>query len=308
MKTNDVMFGHIVAIITVFIWGTTFISTKLLLVSFSPIEILFFRFTIGFITLLLLKPQRFKTYDFEQELTFAAAGFCGVTLYYLLENIALTYSLASNIGVIAAIAPFFTAVLAHWFLKDEQLLPRFFIGFIVAITGVILVSFNGSVAFELNPFGDFLAVLASIVWALYSILSRKISYYGYNAILATRHIFFYGLLFMTPTLLFFDFRLGIERFYDMNNLFNILYLGFAASALCFITWGLSLKKLGAVKASTYIYAVPVITVITSVLVLQEKITMLAIAGIVLILLGLVISEGRLNFKRKALSPIVCPDK
>lgn len=299
MKTNAVILGNFAAIITVFIWGTTFISTKLLLGSFLPIEILFFRFTIGFITLLLVKPKRFKTADWGQELTFAVAGFCGVTLYYLLENIALTYSMASNIGVIASIAPFFTAVFAYWLLKEEQLHPRFFVGFVVAITGVILVTFNGSVMFKINPIGDFLAVLASIVWAVYSILSRKIANYGYNAILATRHIFFYGLLFMTPTLLFFDFRLGIERFYNMSNLFNILYLGFAASALCFVTWGISVQKLGAIKTSSYIYAIPVITVITSVIVLEEKITMLAVAGIILTLLGLLISEGRLNFKLKA---------
>lgn len=56
----------------------------------------------------------------KQELYFAAAGLCGVTLYYLLENIALTYTFVSNVGVIISIAPFFTAILAHVFLKGER--------------------------------------------------------------------------------------------------------------------------------------------------------------------------------------------
>ncbi|WP_285946081.1 DMT family transporter [Thomasclavelia cocleata] len=104
------LFGHIAALLTIFIWGTTFISTKILLVDFKPIEILFFRFLIGLIALLIIYPKRLKKTTKDQEITFALAGLCGVTLYFLLENIALTYSMASNIGVIISIAPFFTAI------------------------------------------------------------------------------------------------------------------------------------------------------------------------------------------------------
>ena len=52
------LFGHIAALLTIFIWGTTFISTKILLVGFKPIEILFFRFLIGLIALLIIYPKR----------------------------------------------------------------------------------------------------------------------------------------------------------------------------------------------------------------------------------------------------------
>ncbi len=76
--------GHLFAFITIFIWGTTFISTKILLRVISPIGILFLRFTIGFIVLLLVYPHRLKVKERKQELYFAAAGLCGVTLYYLL--------------------------------------------------------------------------------------------------------------------------------------------------------------------------------------------------------------------------------
>ena len=99
--------GHLAALLTIFIWGTTFISTKILLTDFKPIEILFFRFLIGLFILILIYPKRLRKTTKKQELTFALTGLCGVTLYYLLENIALTYSMASNIGVIISIAPFF---------------------------------------------------------------------------------------------------------------------------------------------------------------------------------------------------------
>ncbi len=217
--------GCLTALFTIIIWGTTFISTKVLLTDFKPVEILFFRFVMGFAALFLVCPRRMKGVGRRQELTFVLAGLSGICLYYLLENIALTYTMASNVGVIISVAPFFTAILSRLFLKSEGK-PRanFFIGFVVAMAGVALISFNGS-KLELNPMGDLLAVLAAFVWACYSILIRKISSFGYPVILTTRRTFFYGILFMVPALFLFDFEMGLERFTDMTCLLNILYLG-----------------------------------------------------------------------------------
>ena len=107
--------GHLSALFTIFLWGTTFISTKILLVGLTPTEILFIRFLLGLAVLTVACPKRLRIKDRKQELVFAAAGLCGVCLYYLLENIALTFTMASNVGVITSVAPFFTAVLAHIF-------------------------------------------------------------------------------------------------------------------------------------------------------------------------------------------------
>ena len=146
--------GHFSALLTILIWGTTFISTKVLLVDFQPVEILFFRFVMGLLALLVVYPHRMKGTTVKQEFTFVAAGLCGVCLYYMLENIALTYTMASNVGVIISVAPFFTAILAHLFLKqEEKLRANFFIGFVVAMAGIALISFNGS-TLRLNPVGD----------------------------------------------------------------------------------------------------------------------------------------------------------
>ena len=290
MKTNKEFTGHLLAIITVLIWGTTFIATKILLISFTPIEILFFRFSIGLIVLTVVYPHRLKGTGVKQELMFAAAGLCGVTLYFLLENIALTYTLASNVGVVVSVAPFFTAILSHWFLKEEKLRATFFIGFVIAMMGILLINFNESVILKLNPLGDILAVLAAVIRAVYSILIRKISGFGYNTIQVTRRVFLYGLIFMIPVLFALPFRFDFRRFSQPANLFNILFLGLGASALCFVTWNTSVKILGAVKTSIYIYMVPAITVLTSFLVLHERITLLAVCGTALIVAGLFISE------------------
>ncbi len=290
--------GHVTALVTIVIWGTTFISTKILLAGFTPIEILFFRFLLGLLVLIVIDPKRLKIKDKKQELTFAAAGLCGICLYYLLENIALTYTMASNVGVIISAVPFFTAVLSHVFLKtEEKLKVQFFIGFAVAMTGICLISFNGK-ELNLNPIGDILAVAAAFVWAVYSLLTRKISGYGFNIIGTTRKIFTYGILFMLPFLFVFDFKLDVQRFVKPEYALNLIYLGLGASALCFVTWNHAVKVLGAVRTSVYIYIVPVITVVTSVIVLKEEITWIAAIGIGLTLIGLFLSESKFKFRKR----------
>ncbi|QWU18411.1 DMT family transporter [Paenibacillus sophorae] len=298
MDQRKVTTGHLLALVTILIWGTTFISTKILLTDFAPVEILFFRFLIGYIVLFLVYSRPIRTKDFKEELLFISAGLCGVTLYFLIENIALIYTLASHVGVIVSIAPFFTAVLAHFFLEEEKLNAQFIIGFSLALTGIILIGLNGNFLLQLNPVGDLLAFLAPAVWAIYSVLMRKISGLKHHTTSATRRVFFYGLLFMLPVLFLHKFNLDPDRFHKISNLTNLLYLGLGASALCFVTWNRAVGILGAVKTSVYIYIVPVITVAASALILHEKITWATLAGTLLTLTGSYISERKPNTIRK----------
>ncbi|MGE7612918.1 DMT family transporter [Paenibacillus sp. NPDC101420] len=284
--------GHLLALITIIIWGTTFISSKILLTDFTPVEILFFRFLLGYFVLLLIYSRPVRTKSIKQELLFISAGLCGITLYFLLENIALVYTLASNVGVIVSIAPFFTAVIAHFFLEEEKFHRQFILGFVIALSGIILIGLNGSFLLKLNPIGDLLAFIAPMVWAIYSVLMRKISDLQAHTIGATRKVFFYGILFMLPALFIFDFHLDLSRFKEIQNITNILFLGLGASALCFVTWNRAVGILGAVKTSVYIYIVPVVTVAASALILNEKITWATLLGTFLTLTGSYISERK----------------
>lgn len=298
---NQSSLGHLLSLFTVLVWGTTFISTKVLLRTFSPVEIMFSRFLIGFVLLLLFSPKRLRLQSKRQEWLFVGAGISGITLYCLLENIALTLTSASNVSIVVTIAPFFTGLLSGWVLKAEKPRPQFYVGFAAAIVGVVLISYDGSSALQLNPLGDLLALLAAMTWAVYSILTRKISQLGHNTIQTTRHIFFYGLLFMLPTLFFMDFPGMLQGFTNPVNLGNILFLGAGASALCFVTWNTAMKILGAIKTSVYIYLVPVVTVATSVLVLHEPLTPVLILGAALTLAGLWLSETKLFDRKEVLS-------
>lgn len=281
--------GHLAAFITILIWGTTFISTKVLLETFSPVEILFIRFVMGYLALWLVCPRTLNLDSRRQEPLFMAAGLCGITMYHLLENIALTFTLASNVGVIISIAPFFTAILSCLFLGGTRPGRQFFIGFLLAMAGIFLLSF-GSSSLSINPMGDILAVAAAIIWAVYSTLTKKISALGYGTIQTTRRTFFYGLIFMIPALALMDFNVSLSQVTSPLNLCNLLFLGLGASALCFVTWNLAVKILGSVRTSVYIYMVPVITTVSSALVLKEPVTMTAVCGIALTLAGLFLSE------------------
>ena len=279
------------ALFTVAVWGTTFISTKVLLREFTPIEILLFRFLIGFAALCLVNHRRLRIKERSHELLFVAAGISGVTLYFLMENIALTYTYASNVGVIVATAPFCTAILGFIFLRDEKLKMGFFVGFVISIAGIVLLSFNGQKSFHLNPRGDVLALLAAVVWACYSVLIKKISSYGYQTIqihqacVLLRHSFYAA----CPVL--YGFPLAVLQILKIRCCWQIFYfLGLCASALCFVTWNLAVKIVGAVKTSVYLYLVPVVTIAASVLVLHEKISVVSVLGTVMVLMGLVLSD------------------
>jgi len=290
--------AHTATLLTIVIWGTTFISTKVLLSDFSPLEILVFRFLIGYAALWAVYPRFVPFRRWREELLFAAAGLCGVTLYFLLENIALTYTYASNVGIIVSVAPFFTAAAAHLILKDEGLHLSFLIGFLIALAGIALISFNGSYVLKLNPLGDGLAVLACVCWAFYSVLMRIVSRLDRPALGSTRRVFFYGMLFMLPATAMLDFRWDLHRIAEGANLFNLLFLGLGASAMCFVAWNWSVGVLGAIRTSAYIYLVPVITVIAAYLLLEETITATALAGALLTLVGLVVSERRLIGRKR----------
>jgi len=296
MEAPKPIFGHLAALFTIVVWGITFISIKVLLVDFTPVEIMFYRSILALLALFIaslprLAPGKPLRWVLRDEWKYMAAGLCGITLYMLFQNIALTYTLAANVSVLVSIAPLLTALVSRFFLS-EKLKANFFLGFAIAIAGIILIAFNGSVVLKLNPLGDLLSILAALVWAFYSVLIKKISAQDHDMLRVTRKVFFYGVLFMLPILPLFDFRLGVERLVNLPNLLNLLFLGIGASALCFVTWNYAVKILGPVRTSIYIYTIPLVTIIASVLALNEPITLVAGIGIALILLGMALSEHR----------------
>lgn len=277
---------------TQIMWGATFVSTKVLLAYFSPLEVLLTRAVLAFVALFLFYPHHLKIEEKKRELVFAGAGLCGIVLYFMLENTALSITYASNVGIIVACAPFFVAVMVGLFFKSEKTGIHFYIGFVIAITGVILISLNGQKSLHLNPLGDFLALFAMISWGMYSALVKKIGEWNYPMAAVTRRIYFYGILFLIPILIVQGGSWDMAVMVRPEILFNFLFLGLGASAVGFFAWNTATKWIGALKTSVYIYVSPIITVVLSVFILGEKLTVISVIGAAFILTGLIISQRK----------------
>ena len=285
--------GHSLAFISVFIWSALYVFTKILLEHFNAFELLFLQFIIGYIFLLIIKPKRLVLEDKKDELYFIICGLFGITIYNLFLNIAIDYSLASNVSVIIAASPLFTALIS-FLLKIEKPYFNFFIGFIISIVGIIIITFNGKIELQLKPLGDIMAVISSIGWAVYSVFIVKITDKKYDFILSTRKIIFYGIVFMIPSFFFFDFNPNWAALKNPIVLFNMLFVAIFASGICFIIWNEATDLIGVLKTNVYVYLTPIITIIISIIVLKEKMTFISIIGITLTLIGVIVSELRLN--------------
>lgn len=288
---NLAFLGHFSAIFTIIIWGSTFSATKVLLESFDSYEILVFRFVLAYICLFVCSPKILKITSIKEEFLFAMCGLSGVCLYFLLENIALEYTSASNAGVLVSISPIYTAILGFLLFK-KSLNISFIVGFLLALVGVILIIFHKDTTLHINPLGDFLCLLAGISWTFYTFFLDKIFKIkkDTNTLYITKRIFFYGIIFSSLTLFINEINPSLERFLIIKNLFNLIFLGIFASALCYLSWGVSLKLLGTLKASAYLYVVPVVSVFVAFFTLKEPITISIVMGSALVLMGLILSQ------------------
>lgn len=289
-KSN--LFPHAMAMYNVIVWGTTFISTKVLLDSFEPLEILIYRFVIGYIALWCLKPQILKWQGIKKELAYFITGLSGVTIYFLGENISLTMTYTGNVSIIVSTAPLFTAICACLMTKTERPTKYFWGGFVLAIAGIAMINIGGTQIDAAHIKGDLLALGAAAVWGVYSVVLKEHVGESVPVIVRTRRIFFYGLLTMIPCVLFMKPQFHPERLIWPVNAGNILFLGILATAGAYATWNYAVARLGVMKSSVYIYLIPVITIICSAVILNEKITIGGIMGCLLTMAGLFLSEKK----------------
>ena len=285
---------HLIALLVIVVWGTTFVATKVLLYNgLTPRDIFFFRFLLAYIGIWFFGPRRLFADNIKDELLLVLVGITGGSLYFMAANTALEITQASNVALLACTSPILTIIFSRLFFKNERFQnPNLLKGSLLALIGVVFVVFNGRFILQINPLGDLLSLLAALSWALYAILLK---HFGgrYSMLFITRKVFFYGLLTLLP--MFLREPLNTEVLMQGVVWGNLFYLGIAASLICYFLWNTAVKRLGAVRASTYVYLSPVVTMIASVIVLNETITLVAVAGALLILIGVALAE-RTNSK------------
>ena len=283
---------HIVAVLTVGIWGLTFISTKVLIGhSLSPQEIFLLRFLIAYLGIWFISPRKLFADNWKDESWLFLGGIAGGSFYFFTENTALEITLATNVAFIVCTAPLLTTILSLWIYKKEKATRGLMAGSLLALIGVGLVVFNGSVVLKLSPVGDLLTLLAALSWAFYSLVIKRMTG-RYPTVFITRKIFFYGVLTILPAFLIHPWNFDIVRLLEPAILFNLLFLGGLASLICLVVWNVVLKQLGTIRASNYIYLNPLFTLVGSAFLLGEQLTIVALMGAVLILGGVYWAEKK----------------
>lgn len=279
--------GHLIALATICVWGSTFIFSKTLLDVFTPVQIMLLRFFAAYAVLWCMYPKTEKTTARDNLGIFFMSLFAD-TVYFLCENNALRYTLASNVSILVASAPIWTAVLAHFFIKGNKLRKNTVYGSLIALVGVALVVFNGTVVLKFNPFGDMLSMAAAICWALYSVM---ITHYvhRFSSFFLMRRMTFFAILTTLPLAFFMgELNMPLYEFADPHKLFCIAFLGILGSGISYVTWNIATRRLGIVKVNTYIYVNPFVTLVTGALFLHEPITLMSVIGALLIICGVII--------------------
>jgi len=292
-KFSNQVLGHLTALLVVMIWGETFVSTKMLLnAGLMPADIFFYRFLLAYVLTWFVSYKRLFCRNLTDELTTFALGVLGGSLYFLTENMALVYSTASNVAILLSSCPLLTALLLSIFYKSERLSKKQIFGSLLAFLGMVMVVLNGQLILHLNPRGDALAIGAALCWAFYSLLMKRVMH-KYSSWFISRKVFFYGLLTILPY-----YALVSPLNTDVSILTrpvvygNLLYLGSVASMFCYIMWNWTLSKLGAVKATNYLYLQSLFTMVFASLILHERITWMAIAGAAILILGMIRAERK----------------
>lgn len=295
MNTGSRILYHIVALLVVSIWGSTFVFTKLLLLSgMTAAQIFVLRFIIAYVLLLaysLFKGGRLFACSWRDEVLMLMLGITGGSLYFLTENNAMNYTTTTNTSIIVSLCPLFASALIGWAYKSQRLNRVQTVGTLMAAAGVVVVVMNGHFVLHLSPVGDCLAFMACLCWAVYSLLIIPANK-RYDTIFITRKVFFYGLVSMIPYFVVYP-GLGVDIVLAQPKLLvNLLFLGCVASMACYLLWNWVLKKLGAVIATNYVYFNPVVTVIFAWAILSEQITLYFALGTILILVGMYLADKR----------------
>lgn len=304
MPHNKRILGHIVAFLVVAVWGSTFVFTKLLLLSgLSPAQIFTLRFIVAYAMLLAFSlcrhGHRWLADTWQDELLMVGLGLTGGSMYFLTENEAMNHTTTTNTSLIVCLCPLFATALIGAVYKTERLRPRQLLGTVSAALGVVAVVLNGHFVLHLSPIGDSLALAACLCWAVYSLLMIPANK-RYDVVFITRKVFFYGLLSMIPYYLltgsdFLTLSNGgrlIEVLQSPAILANLLFLGCVASMICFVAWNWAMKILGAVTATNYVYVNPITTILFAWMILSEQITVYFLLGTLLILGGMYLAERK----------------
>jgi len=273
---------------TVLVWGASFVAIKIGLKYIPPVTLVWMRFSMGLaiLGLAVAFQRQFMLPRPKDWLYFALLGFLGISFHQWLQSTGLVTSQATTTGWIVASMPIFIALLG-WIALKESLKWLQIIGTLLAAFGVLLIVTRGDLAAlitgKFGTSGDILILISAPNWAIFTILSRR-GLKDYPAALMMFYVMAFGWLFSSVP---FVAGRGWEsiRLIAADGWLAITFLGIFCSGIAYIFWYDALKVLPAARVGTFLYIEPVVTVIVSFLLLNEKIYLVGLLGGLIILLG-----------------------
>lgn len=214
-------------------------------------------------------------------------GLFGIVGYHYFFFLSLRYTEVANTAIINALSPVLTSVAAAIAIK-ERLSPGNYAGVLVAFLGVLILLSRGDIdtilALQFNK-GDLLMLLSVVCWVVYALLIRTMldRYSGFT-------LTFYATLFGVLMLLFLapqEAPLGEIQKISRASLLSVIYMGICGSGLGYLLYNLSIGEIGPTRTSSFVYSViPLVVAVLALLFFQQPITLIMIASMVLILVGL----------------------
>jgi len=290
-RNSDFWF-HVAALGMVAVWAISFLNTRVLLdAGMHPVEIFVARFAIAYVVLLALSRFRITFVKLKDELLLALCGMTGGSIYFIAENTALQYTLISDVAVIVCLAPLLTALIGAAFYRDERLSPRMAFGSVIAFIGTTMLAMRNGLVWGDSVLGDLLAVVAALSWAIYALVLKRLSH-TYSTLFITRKSFFYGVLTALPVLALTDSHTPVAILQQPAVWGNIVYLALVCSMAAYSIWNIAVRRIGAVRASNYIYLSPVISMIAAAWWFGERTNAIAYAGCALVLIGVILAQHK----------------
>ncbi len=272
-------------VLTVVFWGLSIISTKVVLAQIPPVSIAFFRYSIATATLipLALLTHSLPKITLKDLGTLIITSMFGIVLYFLFENNALAYTTASNASMLVAAMPLFAIIIEALFFR-QRISWKMAVCILISIVGVYLVvTVDGRLDFSSSRFyGNLLMMGSMICWVVYTFLNKNLDgkYSGMTVITYQS---------LASIFLFMPFVLPeIKRWPEFGSispfiLANLVFLGVVCSALEYLFYIYAVKRLGATVSTTFLNLIPVVTVVSGTLLLQEKLLWIEVLGMGLIM-------------------------
>ncbi len=295
--------NYVYLMLTVAIWGGTFVAVKIIVADISPLVGAFLRFLLASLCLIpvLIYKERWNALVSLRDIPLLVLlGLSGVTFYNIFFFNGLSLTTSINGGLIIAFSPVLTTVLSPFVLGEKLKLRQFF-GFLISLSGVIYIITKGSLfllaSLQVNK-GDIFISGGAFCWSIYS-MGGKIATRKYSPLLSTTYACALGTLFLLIAALPQLQRFTLEQL-TYRSMIALIYMGVIASALSFVWWYEGIKKIGASQAAIFQNFIPVFSALFSVMILGEKFRMYHLLGAVLVILGVIISNQRSREKEELL--------